>query len=481
MIPPPFDLHPFPEDPGKILDSPGMVETLPVLEEIRKKGGRPVIVGGFVRDLLLLGTQRKEDVDIEVFQMGYERLKRIVLSLGGNEHGKSFGVFTIGNLEIALPRRERKIGKGHKGFEVEIAPDLSFSEASSRRDLTINSMGLDPWSGEFFDPHGGRMDLAAGILRHASHRFSEDPLRVLRVMQFASRFCFSVHPATVELCKGIDLGELPVERIWGEWKKMLLQGKKPSFGLRFLERSGATRFFPELKALAETPQDEGWHPEGTVWDHTLLAMDEATRLRKGDPGFDLPLMLGVLCHDLGKPLTTRFDEKKNRIVSPRHEAEGEEPTRSFLSRITKEKDLIEKVVILVRRHMAPHHLYKEKEKGINTRPGLRRLALKVDPILLERVARADHFGRLTPDARARTYPAGDWFLEAVEELELDEKKPKPIVMGRHLIKEGISPGPEMGEWLKRLFNAQLQERFSTLEQGLELLRRWLKEKKKQGN
>ena len=477
MSGPPFDLHPLPSSKEEILNFPGLLEIKDFLEVVRKNGGRPIIVGGFVRDMLFYGKFKGNDIDIEIFNINYEDLKKLVFYYGGKEHGKSFGVFTLNKIEIALPRRERKIGKGHKGFKIDVDPYLSFRKASLRRDVTINAMGIDPWTCEFFDPHGGRIDLSAGIIRHTSDKFSEDPLRVLRVMQFAARFGFAVHPETIYFCRNIDLKELPVERIWGEWKKLLLQGIKPSFGLEFLRKSGAIRFFPELEALTTTPQDEGWHPEGTVWEHTLLAMDRAAELRTGNKDFDIPFMLGVLCHDLGKPLTTKYDEEKKRIVSPKHESKGEIPTRSFLERITKEKDVIEKVVVLVRRHMAPHHLYKEKEKGIDVKAALKRLALKVDPILLERVARADHFGRKTEDAIKREYPAGEWFLKEIKILELEKKKPKPIVMGRHLLKEGVEPGPEMGRWLKTLFAAQINGRFSTLEEGLKLFREWRDRKK----
>ncbi len=474
MTGPPFDLHPLPAA-GTLLETTLLRDYRAVLEEIRQSGGRPLLVGGCVRDLLMEGNIQQGDLDLEVRGLAPERLRSIVLAAGGHEYGKSFAVFGLGPLEIALPRRERKTGPGHRGFEVTADPDLPYPEASARRDLTINSMGYDPWTGELFDPHGGRADLAAGILRHTSHRFSEDPLRVLRVMQFAARFCFAVAPSTVELCRNLDLSELPRERLWREWKKLLLQGRRPSLGLRFLERCGALRFFPELEALTNTPQDPEWHPEGSVWEHTLLCMDAAAELRTGREEFDLPLMLGVLCHDLGKATTTFYDEDRGRTVSPRHEPEGVGPALSFLARLTNEKSLVETVPILVARHLTPHQLYKEKQKGLDIRPALRRVALKVDPILLERVARADHLGRRTCDALAGDFPAGDLFLEEVRALELEKKKPAPLVMGRHLLSEGLPPGPEMGRWLKRLFQAQLEGRFSTLEEGLALFRKWREE------
>ncbi len=471
MTGPPFELHPLPEG-RTILAAPPLADHLPVLEEIRNSGGRPLLVGGAVRDLLLEGKLQEGDLDLEVHGLAPEKLREIVLAAGGHEYGKSFAVYGLGPLEIALPRRERKTGPGHKGFEVEADPFLPYPEASARRDVTINSMGYDPWTGEILDPHGGRVDLAAGILRHTSHRFSEDPLRVLRVMQFSARFRFAVAPSTIELCRGLDLSELPRERLWGEWKKLLLLGRRPSFGLRFLERCGALRFFPELEILTRTPQDPGWHPEGTVWEHTLLCMDAAAELRTGREDFDLALMLGVLCHDMGKPKTTYYDRDRDRVVSPRHEPEGVGPALSFLERITNEKKLLETVPVLVARHLAPHQLYKEKQKGLDIRPALRRLVLKVDPLLLERVARADHYGRRTGDALAKDFPAGDLFLEEISALELEKKKPAPIVMGRHLLAEGLPPGPEMGRWLARLFQAQLEGEFTTLEEGLALFRKW---------
>lgn len=470
MTGPPFALDPPPR--GPVFGLPAVEPIRPALEALRAAGGRPLLVGGIVRDLLMAGRQPSEDADVEVRELPLDTVRRILIGLGGREIGRSFAVLQLGRAQFALPRRERKTGPGHRGFEVQVDPFLPPAEAAARRDVTINSMALDPWSGALFDFHGGRIDLAAGLLRHTSTRFAEDPLRVLRVMQFAARFGFAVAPATVELCGRIDLGELPRERIWGEWRKLLLQGRRPALGLRFLERCGALALFPELAALAATEQDPGWHPEGTVWEHTLLVMDRAAELRQGREEFDLPLMLAALCHDLGKASTTQWCDRRRKIVSPRHESEGEAPTRSFLARLTAESGLVEQVVTLVRRHLAPHQLYCESEKGLPIRPALRRLLLKADPVLLERVARADHFGRRTPDALAREFPAGERFLGELAALERDEGRPRPLLLGRHLIAEGIAPGPGLGKWLERLFEAQLQGAFGTPQAGLELFREW---------
>jgi len=475
MFPLPLTLHSIRGRPLDLLRRPGLEPALAVMEEMRRRGGRPLLVGGFVRDLLLTGEPPRGDLDVEVQGLSAPETERIIREAGGRVQGRSFAVFALAGVEFALPRRERPTGPGHRDFLVEADPHMPYAEAAARRDLTMNAMALDPWEGRLLDPWGGRIDLAAGILRHTSPRFAEDPLRVLRVMQFAGRFGFAPAPGLIALCRTMSLANLPRERLWEEWKKLLLQGTRPSLGLRFLRRCGALSFFPELQALADTPQDPEWHPEGTVWDHTLLCLDAAAGLRRGEREPDLLLMLGTLCHDFGKPATTYRDEERNRIVSPRHEPEGEAPTRTFLARISGESRLVEQVVPLVRRHLAPNELYKAHRRGADVRSAIRRLALRTDPLLLEKVARADHLGRHTPDARAGDFPAGEFFLARVRELELERSRPAPLVLGRHLLPLGIPPGPAMGRLLDRLFEAQLDGGFDTTEEGLELLARWRRE------
>lgn len=428
-----------------------------IAREITQAGGQAYLVGGWVRDLLL--GRPSLDFDIEVYGLEMERLFNILVRYAKpNLVGKAFGIITMRidgrAYDFAFPRTENKTGPGHKGFSVSPDPHLTFPQASSRRDFTINSMGIMIPQMELVDPHGGRRDLEARLLRHVSPAFSEDPLRVLRAVQFAARFELDIHPDTQDLCRSLSLHELPMERIQGEFKKLLLKADRPSLGLEWMRKLGLLDYFPELKALIGVPQEPEWHPEGDVWTHNNMVIDEAARLRKEEYGeFDnLALMLGALCHDFGKPLTTSFTDGRWR--SPAHETRGEAPTRSFLDRITREAALVETVVAFVREHLKPALLYKARHE---VKPSaIRRLALRVDIEKLVRVARADHLGRTTPDALAREFPAGEWLLEQSRALDVLDSKPKPFLTGKHLLGLGMKPGPEVGRLIAESFELQLE-------------------------
>jgi tRNA nucleotidyltransferase (CCA-adding enzyme) len=347
-----------------------------------------------------------------------------------------------------------------------VAPDpyLDFEQASSRRDFTINSMGLKIPEMELKDPHGGRRDLEARLLRHVSPAFSEDPLRVLRAVQFAARFELEIDPDTQALCRRLSLHELPMERYFGEFKKLLLKSDRPSIGMEWMRKLGVLDYFPELKALIGVQQEPEWHPEGDVWTHNNMVLDEAAKLRRDEYGeFDnLALMLGALCHDLGKPECTVFSEGRWR--SPAHEVRGEGPTRSFLDRITRETALVETVVGFVREHLKPALLYKARHE---VKPSaIRRLALRVDIEKLVRVARADHFGRTTEDALAREFPAGEWLLEQSRLLDVLQRKPKPYLTGKLLMGLGMKPGPSMGRLIEESFELQLEGELPDVEMAI---------------
>ena len=241
-------------------------------EALQAAGGRAFFVGGAVRDRQLGLPVR--DIDLEVYRLEADALEPI-LARFGKVHlvGQRFAVLHVatehGEIEVSLPRTESKTGPGHKGFAVTADPELSVKEASRRRDFTINAMLEDPLDGTLLDPWGGRQDLERGVLRHVSDAFAEDPLRVLRVGRFVARFGFRVDPETARLCRGLDLDELPRERIEKEWRQ-LLGGRFPGKALLALETCGALRFFPELAALRGVPQDPVWHPEGDVLRHTAL-------------------------------------------------------------------------------------------------------------------------------------------------------------------------------------------------------------------
>ncbi|MBF0352804.1 MAG: polynucleotide adenylyltransferase [SAR324 cluster bacterium] len=440
-------------------------ELLQIAQTIHDAGGNALLVGGAVRDLLL-GSSSK-DMDLEIYGISPEKLSGILSSFGAvNAVGKSFGVLKLstaeGEYDVSIPRRDNKTGKGHRGFLIEADPEMSQQEAFSRRDFTINAIGFDICRQQLIDPFHGIQDLEQRLIRHVGASFGEDPLRVVRAMQFAGRFEFEIAEPTVQLCQQMDLTELPRERLFGEFNKLFLRAEKPSLGLKAAEQLGILSIFPELDALRGVPQDPEWHPEGDVWVHTLMVMDEAAKLKNGNETEDLALMYGALCHDFGKPLTTVFQDDRWR--SPAHESRGTEPTLSFMHRLTDHQVLIDKVVLYVQEHLKPAHFYKVREQ---IRDGaIRRLALKINIPDLLNVATADHFGRTTPDALAREFPAAEWLLSRAQSLEINASAPKPILMGRHLLELGMKPGPAMGNLLKEAFELQLDGELTTLESCL---------------
>jgi tRNA nucleotidyltransferase (CCA-adding enzyme) len=437
-----------------------------VAGDVEKAGGEAFLVGGWVRDRLM-GVECG-DFDVEVYGLDLDAFLTVLKKYGKpNLVGKAFGVITMTRdgrvYDFAFPRTENKTGDGHRGFEVTPDPHLDFATASARRDFTINAMGLRLPNLELVDCHGGQKDLERGLLRHVSPAFSEDPLRALRAVQFAARFGFDIHPATQALCAAQPLQELPRERLFAEFKKLFLKADKPSVGLEWMRRLGMLRFFPELAALVGVPQEAEWHPEGDVWTHTLLVVDQAARLRTPayTEGENLALMLAALCHGLAKAFTTAHEGGRWR--SPAHDVKGERPTRAFLDRITRETDLIEAVVTLVREHLKPAALHKARHE---IKPGaIRRLALRADIEKLVRLARADHLGRTTEEALAGLFPAGEWLLEESKKLDVLAGKPRPWLTGKYLLSQGAKPGPELGKIIQESFELQLEGDLKSLEEA----------------
>jgi tRNA nucleotidyltransferase (CCA-adding enzyme) len=447
------------------LDDPALSGLLRQLDSlIRKAGGRTWVVGGTVRDLVL-GRQPR-DLDVEVLGIPLGPLHRL---LEGHFQvqfvGKAFGVFKLYGfpVDISIPAR-RLLDEGSVSNVLRQSdPEVDIDEALARRDFTMNAMAWDPDTLELRDPFHGRQDLEARVLRHVSDRFTEDPLRVLRGMQLAARFELTASQETLALCRTLTQEGQPRERLWNEWKTLLLQGITPSFGLRFLRDCGWLRFYPELAALEGCAQDPAWHPEGDVWVHTLHCLDWFAAERTGQAEDDVIVGLGVLCHDFGKPATTRHEP--GRITSRGHEPAGEAPTREFLARLTNQEDLINDVISLVRCHLRPQALYNQQASD----SAVRRLARQVGRIdRLVRVARADHGGR--PPKPFDGFPAGAWLLGRAQALHVEAQPPARIVMGRHLLEMGLRPGPEMGRLLDECYEAQLDGAFSSLTEGLALAR-----------
>ena len=439
---------------------------LDIARTVALEGGRAVIVGGWVRDRLIARDSESKDIDIEVFGVEAARLRTMLEGLGRVETvGESFQVYKFGNIDVSLPRRESKAGRGHRGFTIVGDPTMSIAEAARRRDFTINAIAFDPLTGEFLDPFNGRADLQRRLLRVVDPgTFGDDSLRALRAVQFAARFDLTVDQETRDLCRTMSLDDLPAERVWGEIEKML-DAPRPSIGLALaLDLGIVERLFPELHALVGCVQEPEWHPEGDVWVHTLQVIDQArTRVDDLPRPQRLAVMLGAVCHDFGKPATTAFSD--GRIRSIDHEEQGVAPATRFLDRLNVHSfegyDVRAQVLGMTAQHLKPGMWFKTK--GVVGDGAFRRLAHKVDLELLARLAKADCLGREPGQFNCQ---AMDWFLERARALGVEHRPPEPILLGRHLIELGVKPGPRMGEILKAVYEQQLDGTVSTLEDAI---------------
>lgn len=452
-------------------------EVFSLARAIHDAGGRALLVGGCVRDELM-GVQPK-DWDLEVYNLDAARLREILDQFGPvNVVGEAFTVYKLGHhLDVSIPRRERKSGRGHKAFVIEGDPSMSVAEATRRRDFTINAILKDPLTGELSDPFNGRSDIEHRVLRAVSKdTFAEDSLRVLRAAQFAARFEFDIDAETIELCRTIDLSDLPAERIWGEIEKLLLRALRPSIGLEWLRRLGAIeKLFPEIQSLIDVPQDPEWHPEGDVFVHTKLVIDGARKLID-DLSYprQVTVMLAALAHDFGKPATTEFLEGRWR--SRGHEEAGVPPAESFLNRINVHTidgySVREQVIALVREHLKPGEFYKKRDEV--GEGAFRRLARRCEPDLLYRVAKADSLGRnaeWVPREKWYGSDAQEWFIQRSRELQVEQRPPDPLLLGRHLLELGVEPGPRMGEITRAVYELQLDGRVRTLDEAIEEARK----------
>jgi len=441
---------------------------------IREAGGRALCVGGVVRDRLLhlrppASAGQVEgpstDLDLEVFGIPEDRLRELLATLGRVEPvGQAFPVYKLGHIDVALPRRESKSGRGHKGFIVAGDPSMPFEEAARRRDFTINAMGWDPLTNEYLDPFNGRADLARRLLRVVDPAtFGDDSLRVLRALQFAARFELTIDPESADICRVIALDDLPAERIWGEFEKLLLKAKRPSIGFALARELGVIeQLLPEMVPLYDCPQDAEWHPEGDVWTHTLLVIDEARQRNDDlDRAGLATVMLGAVCHDLGKPATTAMID--GRVRSPGHEAAGVPLAIAILDRLNVNTldnfDVRAQVLGITAEHLRPSAFHKQKDTV--TDGAFRRLAQKVNLELLVRFGRADCHGR----KGTFECSAMDWFIERARTLGVEHKPPAPILLGRHLIELGVTPGPRMGEILRAVYELQLDGVVTTLDEA----------------
>ncbi|HUP78030.1 MAG TPA: HD domain-containing protein [Pirellula sp.] len=442
-----------------------------IIQAISEAGGIAYEVGGCVRDQLL-GHENK-DRDIEVFHLDAATLSKLLSRFGRvNEVGVSFGVIKLrtsqgDDLDFTLPRRESKTGRGHRGFQVEVDHNLSVAEAALRRDFTMNAIYRNLHDQTLIDPHGGISDLEQRVLRATSEHFAEDPLRVLRGMQFAARFDAVMTSNTIELCRSLshEYSSLAVERVWNEWLKWATRSKRPSQGLKVLRDCGWIGHYSELSALSGVQQDPKWHPEGDVWIHTLYVCDAAARIadRESLPDDErVILMFAALCHDLGKPSTTEFIDGRWR--SPSHASVGVPLTDSFLTCIGCPRHYIEIIQALV----AEHLVHVQSEATPRTVRRLSDRLGKASIVQLMRLVEADLAGRpplptTIPESLIR-------LMRVAESTHVSLAKPGRIVMGRHLLQLGYTPARWFNSILETCYQAQLDGVFGNEIDGIDFLK-----------
>lgn len=410
--------------------------SIEIAKQVNKIGGKAYFVGGYVRDRLieqylnvsLLDT--KPDIDIEIHGIENKQLENILSNLGTYlEFGKSFGIYSLADyrLDIGLPRAEVSTDKSHRGFEIEVDPKLGTYLASKRRDFTMNSIMQDILTNEYIDHFNGIEDIKNRLVRHVDDRsFVEDPLRVLRACQFASRFNFDIDVNTIELCKKMDIRQLSKERIFGEIKKALLNSSRPSVFFEHLNKMDHLGYwFKELEDLKVIEQNPFFHKEGNVYIHTMMIIDEAAKIID-QANEKLYFMFACLCHDFGKAVSTKVID--GRIRSIHHEIDGLPLVRDFISRISTEKKLLSYVLNMTELHMKPN-MYAYDNSSIKKTNKL--FYKSVDPHDLILLALADSRSRIS-----------EIKIDTSEYLEerfkiYKEYMSRPYVTGKDLIYHGI--------------------------------------------
>lgn len=452
-----------------------------IASAVAKSGGRAYYVGGFVRDRIMekegmkSGASASPDIDIEVHGIEAARLRGILSDFGEVlTVGESFGIFTLGGsgIDIAMPRTEKAVGRGHRDFETFTDPFIGTEKAASRRDFTVNAIMEDILTGQTVDHFDGAGDIKRRLLRHVSTQsFPEDPLRVLRAAQFAARFGFDVDPKTAALCRTVDISSLPGERVEGELKKALLLGDRPSVFFEFLRKTGHLEpFFDELEATCGVEQDPLFHAEGDVFTHTMMVTDEAAGLRERAVR-PYPFMLSAVAHDLGKAVTTVKDSG-GRIHSYGHDTAGVALAEKMLRRFTNEKSLIRYVGNMTLLHMMPNHLAMQNSSVKATNRMFDRSCEPSDLILL---GLADSYGM----EHSHPYIDSETFLRERYGVFL-ETMAKPYVTGNDLTAAGLVPDGRFGELLDFAHKLRLAgvSKEDALRQTLSYARRPPAEKKK---
>lgn len=434
-----------------------------IAADVAALGGTVYYVGGAVRDRLT-GVECK-DIDIEVYGIAPGQLREVLAHHGEVlEKGASFGVLGLrhSDLDVAMPRTERRTGGRHQDFDVSVDPSLSTREASTRRDFTINAMMEDVLTGEVVDHWNGRADLENRVIRCVSpDTFPEDALRVFRAAQFAARLNAQIDEDTLALCREIDVTKISHERIFEELTKALLKADKPSVFFRELRRMDHLKeFFPEVEACAGVEQNPRFHPEGDVFEHTMLVVDCAAALRDRAE-WPLGFMLSALLHDLGKCVATEVQED-GRITAYGHEVQGLPLVERQLRRLTNQTKLIRYVLNQTELHMRPNMLAANLSRKKKTRALFDLSVCPEDLILL---SRADASGKLDVPYNEEN----ERFLrERLEDYR--QVMTRPMVTGQDLLAAGLKPG----EQFKTLTARARQLHFAGIERKT-ALRQILKE------
>lgn len=426
-----------------------------IVSAVNDQGGRSLLIGGAVRDLLL-GIPIK-DLDIEVHGVSLDTLESILKQCGTvSLVGKAYGVLRVHGLDIdwSIPRAD---APGRKP-EVTIDPTMQIQEAFLRRDLTMNAMGIDLVSFELIDPFNGKKDLEHKVLRTPSaQRFIEDPLRFYRVMQFVSRFQMQPDQELEDICKKMDISRVSVERIDEEFKKLLLKSERPSLGIRWLQYIGRlSEVLPELAATVGVQQEERWHPEGDVFEHTMQSLDAASALEFADDQEKLIVMYAAICHDLGKATTTVFQDGVYHSYG--HEGAGVIAAQKMMPRITRNKEIIEAIGTLVKYHMVPIQLVESNAGEASYKRMARKLSPHATLKMLGFLSLCDQRGRNPAKNKPLTHSINeiDIFLERAAQASVLHQAEKPVLHGRDIM-DVIEPGPYMGKILDEAYEIQLQE------------------------
>jgi tRNA nucleotidyltransferase (CCA-adding enzyme) len=455
-----------------------------IVRELRASGYRAVVVGGAVRDALL--GHRPKDFDVEVYGVAYDQLAGLLSRHGHVDLvGKSFGVvkFSPGSglaWDFSVPRRDSKAGPHPRDFHATFDAAITPREAASRRDFTINAIAWDPVTSEILDFFGGRDDLDRRVLRATSEAFAEDPLRVLRGMQFACRFDLTVDPDTAAMCRSIasQYATIARERVAEEFMKWAVKSVRPGRIFGYLLVTGWMEHFPEIGRLKGVPQDPEWHPEGDVDIHTGLVLDAAARVA-GRDGLEgdarAVLLFAALCHDFAKATTTILRPRDGRMrwSAYGHEIEGGPMARTFLERIGIKNAIVEQVEPLVESHMVTTSIGRQP-----TARAVRRLAMRLAPASIAqllRVIEADYSGR---PPLPQGLPEGAARIKEIAENQAVQEGPQaPWILGRHVLPyfDGRA-GTHIGEVTRAAYEAQADGEFSTEAEAFVWLERYMKER-----